>query len=278
MYDRRLVGRARQIGMLAFGLVLASLVLIVLDNRQVLDPVKDLGGRLVAPVGRSLSGVDSPFSSEPVGDAELQQQLEEIRAERDALVAENARLREQVAEMEDLRAQLGFREAHPELEVLTAQVVGRDPQSLQQFILINRGSDHGIQRGMAVVSPNFFVGQVVEVEPNRSRVLLVIDSSFQTGARLQTSRGDGIVYGLWQAGGRAEMRHIPLETEVQPDELVVTSGTTAGIPEGLVIGRIRNLERDELGNQIIVDVLPLVDFDDLQTVSVILGERQEGGQ
>lgn len=277
MYDRRLVGRARQIGSLVFVLVLASLVLIVLDNRQVLDPVKDLAGRIVAPVGRSLSDIDSPFSSERVGDAELQSQLDEVRAERDALVAENARLREQVDEMDDLREQLGFREAHPELEVITAQVVGRDPQALQQYLVINRGSDQGIEKGMAVVSPNFFVGQVVEVEPNRSRVLLLIDSSFQTGARLQASRGTGIVYGLWQAGGRAEMRHIPLETEVQPDELVVTSGTTAGIPEGLVIGRLTNLDRDELGNQIVVDVLPLVDFDDLQTVTVILGDRSPEG-
>lgn len=277
MYDRRLVGRVRQIGTLVFVLMLASFVLIVLDNRQVLDPVKDLGGRIVAPLGRSLSDIDSPFSGERVADSELQQQLEQVRAERDALVAENARLREQVAEMDELREQLDFREAHPELEVLTAQVVGRDPQSLQQYLVINRGSNHGIQRGMAVVSPNFFVGQVVEVEPNRSRVLLLIDSSFQTGARLQSSRGTGIVYGLWQAGGRAEMRHIPLETEIQPDELVVTSGTTAGIPEGLVIGRISDLERDELGNQIVVDVLPLVDFDDLQTVTVILGQNGPEG-
>ncbi|MFW6074718.1 MAG: rod shape-determining protein MreC [Chloroflexota bacterium] len=274
MRDSQVVGRARQIGMLVFTLIVASLLLITLDNRQVLDPVKDIFGQAVAPAGRALSGIDSPIAGEPVGDAELQRQLQELEAERDGLVAENARLREQVAEVDQLREQLGFREAHPELEVTTARVIARDPQSLEKYIVIDRGSNDGIENGMAVVSPNFMVGQVVEVEPNRSRVLLVIDSSFRTGARLQTSRGAGIVYGLWQSGGRAEMRHIPLDTEVVPDELVVTSGESEGIPEGLVIGRISDLEREELGNQIIVSVLPLVDFDSIETVTVITGERE----
>lgn len=265
----------RQIASLAGLLIIVSLLLTVLDNRNMLDPVKSVVGDLVSPISQGFERLGSRMSDGSGGESELQAQLEQVQAERDELMAENARLRELVAEVEDLRAQLNFEQSHPELELLSANVVSRDPQSFEQFLIIDRGSEDGVQVGMAVVSPNFLVGQVVEVDPNRARVLLVIDTGFRTGARLQESRGDGILYGLWQAGGLAEVRHIPLETEVIPDERVVTSGLTSGIPEGLLIGQIHELERNDLRNEITVSVLPFADFDNLQTVSVITGQREQ---
>jgi rod shape-determining protein MreC len=267
--------RARQAAVLAVLLVAASLLLIVLDGRNMLDPVKGVVGIVIAPVSRGLSDLGQRIAPGPRGDAELMAELDAITEERDRLLAENARLREQVADIDELREQLEFKQAHPELQVLQAGVISRDPQSLEKFIIIDRGSGDGVEVGMAVVSPNFLVGQVVEVDPNRAKVLLLIDSAFQTGAVLQSSRGAGIVYGRWQYGDRAVMRHVPLETETAPGELVVTSGQTAGIPAGLVIGTTNELERDALRNEIEISVIPLVDFDTLTTVTVIVGAVEE---
>lgn len=266
--------RFRQIIFLVASLLILSLTLMVLDDREVLDPVKSLFGTVISPVGETLSDFDFSIGGNPPPESELERQLNEIVEERDALLAENTRLREEVADINELREQLDFQQQHPELETLTANVTSRDPQSVEKFIIIDRGTEDGVEVGMAVVSPNYLVGQVIEADPNRAKVLLVIDAGFQTGARLQTSRGAGIVYGLWQAGGRAEMRHIPLDTEVASDELVITSGRSLLIPEGLIIGRVMETQRDELGNEITVQVLPLVDFDDLETVSVIVGPRE----
>jgi rod shape-determining protein MreC len=256
--------------------VALSLLLTVLDGRDMLDPVKSLLGGFVTPISRTLTGAGASLNSGSSADGDLSQRLEDVTLERDELVAENARLRELVAENDELRSQLGFQETHPELTAVTASVVGRDPAGIEKFILIDRGSNDGIRVGMGVVSPNFLVGEVIEVDENRSKVLLMIDAGFQTGARLQISRGTGIVYGLWQAGGRAEMRHIPIDTDVNPEEIIVTSGRSLMIPEGLIIGKILETHRDELGSEITLSVLPLVDFDTLETVTVITGERAAG--
>jgi rod shape-determining protein MreC len=266
--------RARQLFLLIGSLVALSLLLIVLDGRDYLDPVKSLAGGVITPVSRALTNAGSSLNSGSETDGDLADQLDKVTRERDELAAENARLRELVAEVDQLRSQLGFEENHPELTAITAAVVGRDPTGVEKFILIDRGSNDGLEVGMAVVSPNFLVGEVIEVDANRSKVLLLIDAAFQTGARLQISRGTGIVYGLWQAGGRAEMRHVPIDTEVDPDENIVTSGQTVMIPEGLIIGKILEMRRDELGSEIALSVLPLVDFDTLETVTVITGERE----
>ncbi len=266
----------RQTAFLLASLLIVSLALIVLDGRNQLDGAKGALGGIVAPVGESLSDLGGRFSgSRKVGDAELIAENERLRDENARLLADNAQLQTLEPRVQQLEDQLGFQDAHPELRHLTAGVVGRDPQSREQFLIIDRGSAHGVAVGMPVVSPHFLVGQVIEVDPNRSKVLLVVDSAFQTGALLQASGSGGVVYGRWQAGGRMVMRHIPPDAEIPEKELVVTSGLTSGIPAGLIIGQITSVERDELKNEVQADVVPAVDFDTLQSVTVITGTQTE---
>jgi rod shape-determining protein MreC len=258
---------------LAFTFVFISLALILLDARGALDGPRELLANGVSPAGQALTRFGERVRG--VGersDSELEQELRAVAAERDALLRENARLRELTRDVEQLREQLGFQQARPDLQLLQADVIGRDPQGREQYLIINRGADDGLRVGMAVVSPNFLVGQITAVEPGRARVLLVIDSSFRTGAWLQAAQQEGIVYGRWQAGGRVVMRHLPIDTQLIEGELVVTSGRTELVPAGLVIGTLSGGVRNTLRNEVELEVVPLADFDNLRTVTVITGE------
>lgn len=256
------------------GLVVLSLFLMLLDSRDKLDGPKSLLVAIVSPLGESLTDLGERASNigEGRGDEVLQQRLDDVSEERDRLLAENAQLREQGREVEQLRDLLEFKQTNPQLTLVTADVVSRDPGSREQYLIINQGSNAGIEVGMPVLSPNFLVGQVTEVEPERARVLLVIDSSFQTGARIQGIEAEGIVYGRWQFGERAVMRHVPVDAEVSTDALAVTSGKTERVPAGLVIGKVMEVRRDEVQNETRLDILPLVDFAELSSVTVITGE------
>lgn len=266
----------RQTAVLLAALLVLSLALIVLDGRNQLNGAKGVLGDIVAPVGESLSDLGGRFSgSRRVGDAELIAENERLREENARLLADNAQLQTLAPRVEQLETQLDFQEARPELRKVIAGVVGRDPQSREKFLIIDRGSTDGLAVGMPVVSPHFLVGQIVEVDPNRSRVLLVVDSAFQTGAQLQSSGDGGVVYGRWQAGGRMVMRHIPPDAEIAEKELVVTSGLTSGIPAGLIIGQVIGVERDELRNEVQADVIPAVNFETLQSVTVITGTQTQ---
>jgi rod shape-determining protein MreC len=257
-------------------LVLLALFLMLLDSRNQLDGPKGIVVSIVSPVGKTLTGLGDQVSNiGEGGDKDLREQLADVTEERDQLLQENAQLREQGREVEQLRALLEFRQANPQLTLVTAEVVSRDPGSREQYVIINQGSNAGIEVGMPVLSPHFLVGQVTEVEPDRARVLLIIDSSFQTGARIQGIEAEGIVYGRWQFGERAIMRHLPVDVQVSTDALVVTSGKTDRVPAGLVIGKVMEVNRDEVQNETTLDVLPLVDFAELSSVTVITGETGE---
>ena len=159
--------------------------------------------------------------------------------------------------------------------IVPATVIAYDPDALQQAIVIDRGANAGIQVGMPVVSPDFLVGLVTEVEADRARVTLLIDSSMQIGALLQESRAEGIVYGQWQRGGLLELRHLDPNTPVREGELVVTSGRTARVPAGLVIGTVYGGEREVEASELRLAVRPLVDYKALRSVSVILTSEDQ---
>jgi rod shape-determining protein MreC len=262
----------RQTVVIATLLVVVSLALVLLDGRHKLDAPKDALEGVTAPIGRSLSNFGQHLRHRG-GQSNLQAQYNDLQAKYDALLAQNAQLKIEADAAQQLRDQLKFQQDNPTLTLLPADVIARDPQSSEKFVVINRGSDDGIQVGDAVVSPNFMVGQVTEVDPHQAKVLLIIDSGFQTGARLQNAGAEGIAYGQWQLGGRVVMRHIPMDTQIDPNtELVVTSGKTARVPAGLIIGKLDGApQQDALQNETEVKVLPLVDFDTLQTVTVITG-------
>jgi rod shape-determining protein MreC len=265
----------RQSVVLATVLIIVSLTLVLLDGRHKLDGPKSLLADATTPISHALTGFGDRVRTRG-GKSDLQAQYDDLQSKYDALLSENAKLQVQAQAAQQLRDQLNFQQQNPTLTLLPANVIARDPQSREKYLIIDRGSNDGLLVGMAVVSPNFLVGQITSVEPNRAKVLLVIDTGFQIGARLQNSGAEGIAYGQWQLGGRVVMRHLPVDANIDPNtELVVTSNKTARVPQGLIIGKLDgDPKRDQLQNETEVKVLPLVDFDNLQTVTVITGMGQ----
>lgn len=264
----------RQVAALIAAFVILSVGLITLDYQHRLDLVKQPLNGLTQPVVRLFSLIEHGITS--VGgpsDSQLATQLASVTAERDKLLAENAQLKQIGQEVTQLRQQLGFKTAHPDLKTIPASVLGRDPESMQRFLVIDRGSNDGIQKGMAVVSPDFFVGQVTDVEPERARVVLSIDVSYQVGAVLQNaSNAEGVIYGRWQDGGRMQMQHLDPATQVAEGDTVVTSDRTAMVPAGLVIGKVYHIDRNVQADELTLQVAPMIDPTRLQSVMVILGD------
>jgi rod shape-determining protein MreC len=254
--------------------VAIAVTLIALDNRHTLDPLKSGLHAVVSPVVQwidDLVGGDDELSTVEV-------QLEQVREERDQLLSENAQLKMQLEDVERLRDVLNVQETNPGQQLLAANVINMDPAGLQKFVTIDRGSRDGVEVGMAVIDPYYFVGLVTEVEERSAKVTLAIDATSAVGARTLDSSGIGVSYGMWQYGGRIELRHVDREIAPEEGEVVVTSdeteARTARVPGGLIIGRVTG--EPELDNQSdaqIIQVLPAADFDHLSIVAVILSDE-----
>ncbi len=266
----------RQTAALVILFVLVAVALIALDNRQTLDPLKTGLQSVVKPVVTWIN--DTIDRDNPVTSTEVE--LQQVTDERDALLAENAQLKIQLEDVESLRDILDVQEANPGRQLLAANVLNNDPTNLQKFIVIDRGARDGVEIGMAVIDPYYFVGLVTEVEETTAKVTLSIDATSAVGAKLLDSGGVGVVYGRWQYGGRIELRHVDREVVPEDNEIVVTSDAadarTARVPGGLIIGRVTgDAILDNQSDSQTIDVLPAPDFDNLSVVAIIISE--EGG-
>jgi len=267
----------RQLMILLTLFIGTSVAFIVLDNRTALNPLKTGLSGIVEPVTDQLN----PVHPTAVPEGEWERRYVELEATHETIEAELQRTKAVAERVNELEALNGLRESSPDSIFLPARVIGYDPNGINKMIVIDRGSADGIRLNMVVTDPTYFVGYVTKVEDTQSQVTLAIDSTINVGAELADSKATGVVQGLWQNGGRMELRYVDRNVEPQQDEFVVTTcnpeGRSAGVPCGLIIGRVSGEPiRDNQADSQIIQMIPAADFDSLSLVAVILSDAGEG--
>jgi rod shape-determining protein MreC len=249
--------------------ILVFFLVLILHFSGILYPVENVAVRIFNPVGMGLYNFSQKiqaFFKPEISTADY----EKLLAERNKLIAEKAELLTLRRENEDLRESLDFKKEKSYNSLMT-DVVGRDPNFSNYFIL-NRGSSDGVEINLPVVSPEgILVGKILKVEDRLSVMLIPTDTNFQTAAAIlgdTKNSTSGLVHG--ERGLGIKMEFIPQEEEISEDDIVVTSGLELNMPEGLVIGRVAEIKkesRDIFGE---ATISPLTVYENLDTVMVLL--------
>ena len=207
------------------------------------------------------------FITAPRDLAVLQQQNTALEAENARLQAEIVDLQQQLIEFEILSALLEFARAHPEHQYLGASVIGRDPSPFLNYIIINRGSDDGLRRGMPVVTHNGLAGRIIQVTSSGARVKLITDPATQINVKIQPSGSEAILTG--SLTGDISLEQIPQDAEVAPGNLILTSGLGGNYPSNIIVGQITSVRSQENALFQSASVQPVSDYETLEIVLVI---------
>ncbi len=207
----------------------------------------------------------------PADVAALRQQNAVLEAEVASLQVQVIELQQQVTEAQVLSTLVDYARSRPENRYIAAAVIARDPSPFMHYVIINRGSDDGLRRGMPVVTQQGLVGQVAAVTAGAARVQLINDPGSLINVLLQQSDAEASLAG--QMTGEITVEMIPQDANVQAGDLVVTSGLGGNYPPNLVIGQVstvRTLPYDLFQS---ASVQPAVDFTRLEIVLVIINFR-----
>lgn len=209
--------------------------------------------------------------------------LQKIRLENEALKKEVVELRiamqresEAAAQARTLQKMLKFSEELP-FVTTGARVIGGSASTEFRTITIDKGTEDGLKKDMAVIAPEGVVGRIIQPASRASQVQLLIDTDAAAGAIVEPSRAQGIIVGT-KTGYRLE--YVPSSARIEVGDRVVTSGTEGIFPEfpraidgayprGFVIGHIKSLQHGAGQHENVV-VTPAVDFTSLETVLVVL--------
>jgi len=196
----------------------------------------------------------------------VQRDNQRLREELKWLRQENHRYLEAYLQYQRLQRLLNFREQTP-LDVVAAEVVGRDSNSWTEIIHINRGTRDKVAKGYPVVTHDGLVGQVIHAAPALSQVMLLTDFRSGVDALVQRTRASGVVTG--RGRDLAALKFLPVGADIQPGDRLISSGMGGVFPKGLIIGAVKDLSRNgRQGHQ--VEIQPNVDFSHLEEVLVLV--------
>jgi rod shape-determining protein MreC len=161
-----------------------------------------------------------------------------------------------------------------------ANVIERDPSLWYETIMVDRGSDDGVQLGDPVIGDGALVGDVTTLGPSYSVVTLLTDHSFAVGAQVENIAGDsGLLVPAVGSPNELLLQDLPTTATVSSSQraptLVVTSGfkdrnLTSLYPPGIPIGTVvPNPNPNELANQGQVQVTPAADLRHLASVQIM---------
>ncbi|MFH1186038.1 MAG: rod shape-determining protein MreC [Chloroflexota bacterium] len=201
-----------------------------------------------------------------------------LRARNAELEAQVSQLQTQVIDLQQranetaiLAALVDFSRASPESSYKAASVIGRDPSPFLHYIIINRGSNDGIQRGMPVVTNEGLAGRIDAVISDAARVQLITDPASAVNVHLRNANIEAIIAG--SVTGDIGLELISQDVAVESGDIILTSGLGGGFPPDLIVGQVVNVRKlpAELFQE--ATVQSAVDFSRLQIVLVITNFR-----
>jgi len=227
--------------------------------------VRRIGAPLEAAVSYSTSMMGS-FFERWFMQARLQDANEQLAAENRELAQRLRELAELAEENTQLRRALQMRDRTP-ADMIPAERVGVDQSPF--FRVLNIRIDRGArfaQPGMAVLSPDGVVGRVDKVFDDYSDVMLVTDPRSKIAVEVARNRAQGILHGDSEYNCIVD---VPKDYEVEPGDLIQTSGVDELFPKGHPVGRVVEIEQ-LVGDQQRLHVKPEVRFDRVDVVWVVL--------
>ncbi len=207
------------------------------------------------------------FFTVPRDVASLREQIAALEAENNLLKTKNIELEQSLKEVNILSQLVGFARNRPENQYVAASVIGRDPSPFLHYIIINQGSDNGLRYGMPVVTQQGLVGRIDAVIGGAARVQLITDPGATVNISLQNAGADGVLTGSLTGDINLEM--VTQDVNLQPGDLVLTSGLGGAYPQDILIGQVITVRRLETDLFQTASIQPVVDFSNLQAVLVI---------
>jgi len=160
-----------------------------------------------------------------------------LREENHRLSSEVARAREARLQNDELREMLGLKDSlagNP----LPARIISKDITRERNFLVLDVGSDDGVEENMAVVDPRGILGKTVLVGRNYARVMTYLNAEFYIPVKIQESESDGMMHWDGEHHDRLLLELVVRSQEVHSGELVVTSGFSGIFQPGYPIGEI----------------------------------------
>jgi len=227
--------------------------------------------------GKWLKARAGDFWTTYVSLVDARRENEELQQRLDLMASTLARSKEEAAEVKRLRSLLSF-SPPPAWSSVGARVVAfhLGPHAALETLVVDKGEAAGIGLNTPVSSPKGVVGRILRTGPYFSTVLLMTDLNSKFGVIGQKNRTPGVISGKG-IDNPLEVLYVPLNSPIEKDEMLITSGLDGIFPKGLPVAQVINIERSESSLFLVVKAKPLLDVKKIEEVMLLRSNDVIGG-
>lgn len=128
-------------------------------------------------------------------------------------------------------------------KTLIAELLAVDSEPFVKKVLLNKGSRDGVYAGQPVLDASGVMGQIIQVAPITSRMLLVNDP--HSGVAVQSARNGTRAIAVGDSyTGKIRLMYVPKTADIRKEDVFITSGLGDRYPEGYPVGKVMMVVKD----------------------------------
>lgn len=234
-------------------------------------------GMLISPVQSCVNKVVSStedFMTFVLNMKSFEKDNEKLKDDISALYKEVRETEDLKKENEILRNMLDLKSREIEYDLVASEIIARESDNWYCMFTLDKGTNHGLSKNNAVITPDGLVGHIYDIGNNWAKVITIIDSTSSVGAVLKRTGDTAIIEGSldYQNDNICKLTYLSKNASITEGDYIETSGMGGIYPSGLYIGRVKEIVADPSGitQQALVETA--VNFGDLRQVFVVRGE------
>lgn len=264
------------IGLSAFCLVLIG---VSLFTDRLVTPMRSVVSSVVVPFQKGLNNIGLWTSDKAAAFQEINNLIyenESLKKQADSLVEENNQLKQETYELDRLRELYELDKKYPGYTKVGARVIAKGTSNWFNTFTIDKGTADGIEMDMNVIADGGLVGIISEVGEHYSIVMSIIDDNSNVSGMQIGTGANCIVKGNLHLmdSGLIEVKYFDKKDTLKDGDKIVTSNISQNYLEGILIGYLKDVKLDSNNLSQSGYLVPIVDFENLQEVLVILEKKQ----
>ena len=200
-----------------------------------------------------------------------------LKTENDALALENARLKSILFNTKDtttVEKPQNLKGVAPD-DIVVSKVIHNSYNTHENFLTLNSGANDGVKPDMGVINSLGIVGIIDRTSAKYSTVVSILNTKSQINAKIKKSNHFGSLTWNGKSTGFVQLVDVPRLASVRKGDTIVTGGQSVIFPEGINIGTIDKVYKEEETNYYVLNIKLFNDMTNLGHVYIIKSKDRD---
>ena len=263
------------IGIIVTVVILIILVVLTNTGSENISIIENIASSIVMPIENGLTYLKNKLNN----NDKFFENINELKTENEQLKQANSELEQQLREYEiikneneQLKQELNLAEKYGQYTTVPGTIISRDISNYSKTLIINVGSDNGIQEKMTVIADEGLVGYILSTTAKTAKVQTIIDSASATSCLASSTRDSMICKGTIENKTTLSASNIETNARIIQGDSVETSGLGGIYLKGIHVGKIKKVNEGSNKTDSYATIETAVNFEKLETVLVITNQ------